>query len=444
MRLDSQCKRCRIDLERTWLDVSTLPDGIAGTSPVFYGNITCFEKNCHGDLTAKAQCTLRHVVHRRWRHESDSRFKLLCRPLRFDGSRVVTQNVVAGAFTITLTLAFTSTGTSPATATPSPPATAPPTTRPTTTTTRTPAPPGFTPQPTPPPTPPPTPFPTPFTFRTDDPTLFFTPPPTPVAPIDVPTPMPVGIGFTTTTARGGNIGGGGESPVASPGSGSGDSTVGIIVGAAVGGVLLIGCALLIAFLFLRNSRKKALLHNALSADAAYLAQKPPAAGGGNQFGGTPMSQMEPMESARATNMRSTHQTRSTAVSSTSDLQPYAQPYATSYASSASTQYQASPSPYAGTAYSSDGSSRTSVPYVPEPRNVPSPSDYKLLATVDVAGGHNADVRSRCEHIRIGEPGRVDAVRELQLKPYTTSAYSPLTTSPSADSRKTVAEAWQDI
>jgi hypothetical protein len=228
----------------------------------------------------------------------------------------------------------------------------------------------------------------------------------------------------------------------------------------------IGCALLVAFLFLRNSRKKALLQNALSADAAYLA------GGGNmnksnqnQFGGTPLNAMEPMESARNTaHPRSTQQTRSTAISSTSDIQPYAQPYGSTYASSSSTaQYKQAPSPYAGTAYSSEASSRTSIPYIPEPRTVSPHSDYKLLSTSQQQQQQQQTAVATTDY-KLLPPASVGATSmmtserivntyalenpaesarygELQLKPYATSAYSGGGTT---QSRQTVAEAWQDI
>jgi hypothetical protein len=272
---------------RTWLDAQTLPDGLAGASPVFYGNITCFEKNCHGDGTATAQCAYVASCQQDGNTEADSPKQIGMPTIAFMNGRTVTQDVVAGAFTITLTLEFTSTGTTVAGPAPTPLPTPLPTPTPPTTM-RTPTPPGATPRPTPSPTAPPTPLPTPFVFRTDEPTLLFTPPPTPVD-IGIPTTFSFDGGVTTTatTTTTTNNDNGPSPPGADQSSGS-DSTVGIIVGAAVGGIVCIGCALLIAFLFLRNSRKKALLQSALSADAAYLAQWQLLVRG-NQFGGTPMS-----------------------------------------------------------------------------------------------------------------------------------------------------------
>jgi hypothetical protein len=423
-----------LSVVRTWLDAQTLPDGLAGASPVFYGNITCFEKNCHGDGSAMAQCAYVASCTEDGVTEADSPKQIGMPTIAFMNGRTVTQDVVARRVHHHAHARVhlhrhhrRRTG---------PHALAPP-----------------LPTPTPPPLcarqrrpaprrdprrrqrPPPTPLPTPFVFRTDEPTLLFTPPPTPVD-IGIPTTFSFDGGVTTTatTTTTTNNDNGPSPPGADQSSGS-DSTVGIIVGAAVGGIVCIGCALLIAFLFLRNSRKKALLQSALSADAAYLSS-----GNSNQrqFGGTPMSAMEPMESARNTSQpRSTQQTRSTAVSSTSDMQPYAQPYGSTYASSS--QYQQAQSPYAGTAYSSETSTRTSIPYIPEPRTVPSHSDYKLLSTGTVAPTAVAtnykllqapaqtmsaervvntyaleDGENAAESTRYGE---------LQLKPYATSAYS---------------------
>lgn len=267
-------------VERTWFDF-TLPNGInAGNSPTFALNVSCWEKNCFGDRSPQAHCTHVTMCVQDGATESDQPLISRSTMLAFVPNVVTTSDVVLGTppstFTLTLALDYRRAAT-PVPLTPVP---------------------GAAPAPTPPPSPATTQRAT-VVLSTPQPGVVPTQPvitatndiaPTVIFVTDPPTEAP-----TEVTSDG-------SVPVfEAPSDGAISSQlIGIIVGAAVGGICCLLLGVLIAVVVLRRKQKRTALSSALAADAQYLSQQSSratpvmSAAGNNLF-----------VSARQTDMRST-------------------------------------------------------------------------------------------------------------------------------------------
>jgi hypothetical protein len=241
-----------------WLDALTLPDGIAGSSPVFYGTITCFEKNCHGNGTALAQCEYVPSCVEGGISESDSPKHVANPIIEFVNGHIVTRDVVAGAFTISLSLEFVSTAATVITST--------------TTSTS----PRITPIPT-----------VSLSVQTqiqDGKPLMTAEPLTTSATED-------DLSLSHLASLMNDV-----SATPNDASMYSDNEIGVIAGAAAGGLVLVCCALAIAIFAMRSHKKKHLLP---IADAGVTDWTQFGNSRVNVRGGTHMNSIEPMESARA-------------------------------------------------------------------------------------------------------------------------------------------------